>query len=667
MLPPSSLSSPRYIPAIDGLRAVAVLAVIIFHLDFLDLLPGGFTGVDMFFVISGYVISHSLHGRVNLGFGPYLLNFYQRRLLRLLPALLLMLWITFVLSALLIPPVWLSSQNDQTGLAAFFGLSNFVLAANSNPYFSPGAELNPFLHTWSLGVEEQFYLIFPAIYFFYVTCRKSRPWVRAVLPMLALASFVVSVMQSRAEPLAAFYLLPSRFWELAAGALLFQVLQGKRGPVRPAWLAQGLLLAGLALIVATFLFAERQAFPFPWALATVGGTLMVLTAVVSKPLESHSVLHRLLGAPPVAYLGRLSYSLYLWHWPVLALLRWTTGTELLAVQLGYPVVVLALAAASYHWVETPLRRGKVLGQRSAWATLATAAGTTGLLWWAASWVADNNERLSLSQVSDTYIWHAYKHYPREPLQRIEDPHLNGRQLFVLGDSHTAAYRTMLNIVALKLGVTVFEHERGGCGVARLIAEDPADCAEWRDAALAQIEARAKPGDIVFLASLRMPELARRDWRGGEAAAWAQAQLSPANIAQGRRSAENMLIRLQAMGVTVLIDAPKPLFKAPANRCSDVFNRMNPVCAAGLTMGREQLETLRAPQLALLRTLQTDYRHLVVWDPFALLCPGAICSVYDDNGWPLYADADHLSGHGNRVLAEDFIETLVWIWKAPARP
>jgi peptidoglycan/LPS O-acetylase OafA/YrhL len=652
----------HYLPGIDGLRAIAVLSVMVFHLDFLDLLPGGFTGVDMFFVISGYVIARSLAERTHLGFAAYLLDFYRRRLLRILPALLVVVLVSFVVSALFVPQVWLSNQNDQTGLAALVGLSNFTLAANSNIYFSPRAELNPFLHTWSLGVEEQFYLLFPAIYFLHLRCRTHLKFARMLLPVLALASLIVSGVQTSSDPLAAFYLLPSRFWELAAGALLFQALGNKTLTQRGAWLAQVPLAAGLGLVTLGLVFAERQLFPFPWALVTVSGTLLLIAAVTLKPAASRSLLHALLQSPPMAYIGRLSYSLYLWHWPVAVLLRWTTGMELLEAQLLYPVIVLTLAAASYHWIETPMRTGRSILQRKAWVTVGASFAAVGVAWGAALWITANNDQLSLSQTRDSYLWHAYKHYPREPIEPLDDPALEDRQLFVLGDSHTAAYRTLLKLTELRLGVQIREYEQGGCAVVSLIAADPEECAAEREAALADIEARAKPGDIVWLASLRMPELAGRDWQTGEQAAWAQA-LSEIDTEHASRSAHTILARLQAAKVQILIDAPKPLFKAPPNRCSDWFNYMNPVCDPGLTVERRQIAKLRAPQMQLLATLQSEYPNLHVWDPLPLLCPYSACSAYDRDGKPLYNDADHLTGHGNRVLEDSFTEMLRDIWRS----
>nr|WP_246207830.1 SGNH hydrolase domain-containing protein [Pseudomonas karstica] len=345
-------------------------------------------------------------------------------------------------------------------------------------------------------------------------------------------------------------------------------------------------------------------------------------------------------------------------------MRWTTGLELLVVQLAYPLLVVALAAASYHWIETPVRTGRSALQRRAWVTCASSFAAVGLLWWGALWVANNPDQLSLSQTRDTYTWYAYKHYPREDINPIEDPRLKGRQLFVIGDSHTAAYRTLLKIVSMKLGITVVEYERGGCGVVSLIAADPAQCAEAREVDLLDIEARAKPGDIVFLASLRMPELASRDWKRDEELVLneALAELSTEHIQAARTSANAILTRLEATGVYLLIDAPKPLFKAAPNRCSDWFNRMNPVCAPGLTMERTQLERLRAPQMSLLDLLKRKHPALTVWDPLPLLCPGQTCSAYDDSGAPLYFDSNHLSGHGNRILEPSLTQALLAIWR-----
>ena len=654
--------SNRYVPGIDGLRAMAVLAVIIFHADFLEVLPGGFTGVDMFFVISGYVISQSLAGRADLGLASYLLDFYRRRFLRILPALLVVLLVSCVLSAMFLPTIWLSDHNNRTGLAAFAGLSNFVLAWNTNTYFSPATGLNPYMHTWSLGVEEQFYVIFPLIYFAWLRYRKQWGMIHAVLPLLAIASLATSAWQMQAEPLSAFYLLPGRFWELAVGAMLFQLI-GTR-PLAPLHgrLVSCMLPIGFALVAAGFLFAQRQHFPFPWALATVTGTALMIAALVLRHDARASPWRRVLQSPTATYLGRLSYSLYLWHWPVVVFARWTTGTELLAVQLAYPIVVLALAMASYHWIEVPLRTGSLGLLRRPSTTMATSFATVLLCGYAAAWMAENPSALALSKTQDTYTWQSLSHKPREPITPVEDPRGHGRQIFAMGDSHTAAYRTMLKIVSLKFGAEVILYD--GCSTVTLMAADRMDCAPLREAALKDIQARAKPGDLVFLSSLRMPELASRNWTQGEDAAYLEAhsELTEENSRAARISAQAILTRLEAAQVRILIEAPIPLFKGRPNRCSDWFNSMHPLCAPGLTVERSRLEQLRTTQLKLLASLQQEYPRLRVWDPLPILCPDSICSAFDNEGKPLYFDADHLSGHGNRVLEPSFSDTILAIWR-----
>ncbi|MHC8307830.1 acyltransferase family protein [Pseudomonas sp. PB3P13] len=650
------LRSTANIPAIDGLRAVAVLSVMIFHADFLDVLPGGFTGVDIFFVISGYVISQSLSGRSDQGFAAYLTGFYRRRLLRIVPALLVVLLTCSLLSTMFVPQTWLSQQNDNTGLAAFFGLSNFLLAWNTDTYFSPSVLLNPYTHTWTLAVEEQFYLIFPLIYLAWLRYKDRHRFVWLILPLLALISLVLSAFQTRDSPLEAFYLLPGRFWELAAGAILYQLIGTGRFTVRsPASLLHG----GLALIIGGLLLANENRFPFPWALVTVSGTLLVITAVVQQTGAPSWPL-RLLQSSPATYIGRLSYSLYLWHWPVLVFMRWTLGLEQLAVQLAYPVIVMALAAASYHGVETPLRNGRYLLPRRAWMPIAACLMAIGLSWSAARWVSDNPEVLSLSKTRDTSTWFSRRIPPYLASGPIEDPQWQDRQLFVIGDSHAAAYRTMLSIASRQLGIKVVEYERGGCAVVNLMAPDPQGaCTQARESALRNVEAQANPGDIVFLASLRMPELAGREWARGDTEVLDEAlsELTPQRIAGAQASAEAVLNRLMAAKVHVLIDAPKPLFKAPPYRCSDWFNRMNPICTPGFTMERDQLEQLRAPQMALVDRLTRLYPMLEVWDPLPLLCPGRTCSAFADDK-PLFRDADHLSGYGNRVLEPDFTRALL---------
>ena len=656
-----SLLPTRHFGAIDGMRALAVVAVIVFHADS-ALLPGGFSGVDLFFVVSGFVISQSLAARPAPSLGRFLLDFYRRRLQRLLPALLLMLLITFLLSALLIPRAWRNEQFDQTGLGALFGVSNLVLAWQQDGYFSPGADLNPFLHTWTLGVEEQFYLLFPFVYFVWLQHRRTRVAARWVLPLLAAASLVVAAVQASTAPTSAFYLLPARLWELAAGALLYQRVITHGAPAHwRRWALPGLLLVALG-----FVFADRLPFPFPGALITVAGTLMLLAAAAADDSDGASspVLNGLQWRP-LAYIGLLSYSLYLWHWPLLVLLRWTYGMQDVALW-AYPVVLMVIAGASYHWIETPARQRSIrLRTRTVLAISVAALGVSAT---SAYLLVQHTDDITLSTTGDGYQWRAYLHPAWKPVPPVEGPGLAGRQLFVAGDSHAAAYRTMVSVAARQLEMELHVLERGGCGIVSLLGAAPGDCGDARERILAQIEAQARPGDVVLLASLRMPELRGRDWRRGHAVIMdeiLQARSTDDDRA-AREDAEAVLARLEALKVTVVIDAPLPIFKASAYRCSDPFNRMNPACADGLTLPRQDLERLRAPQMALLASLAQAHPALHVWDPMPLLCKGSVCSAMDGRD-PLFFDSDHLSGHGNRVLLPDFVAHLQQIAATPTPP
>ncbi len=336
-----------YRPEIDGLRAVAVLAVIANHFH-REVLPSGYLGVDIFFVISGFVICGSLAApQAEQTLGRFLLGFYSRRIRRILPALLVCVLITSLLVSLVDPA---PTASLQTGLAALLGVSNLFLQQQAVDYFSRSTELNAFLQTWSLGVEEQFYFVFPLMLWLTGFSRGAAAGERRlglVLAAVGSASLLAYVLLARQQQAAAFFLMPPRFWELGAGALLF--LLYRCGRLRGAWQRLPSLLP-LGLLLAALCLPLRLQVP-----ATL--TVVVLTAaVIAMGLVGQDRrLASLLSHPVAVGIGLLSYSLYLWHWPVLVLSRWTIGLSwwTLPLQVG---LMAALAMGSYHAVERPLRR-----------------------------------------------------------------------------------------------------------------------------------------------------------------------------------------------------------------------------------------------------------------------------------------------------------------------
>jgi peptidoglycan/LPS O-acetylase OafA/YrhL len=340
--------SIRYRPEIEGLRAVAVVPVVLFHMG-MPGFTGGFVGVDVFFVISGYLITSLIDRDIALGRFS-LLGFYDRRIRRILPALLT------VIVATLVAGFWLLGPDDYaatgaSGAAAAASVANFYFYWNTG-YFDGPAALMPLLHTWSLAVEEQFYLVWPALLTgltFVARRRQSR--VIAMLAALASASLIASIVQVQTNPKGAFYLPWPRAWELAIGALLALAPSCELGPV----VRTAIGVAGLAAIgVATATFDDGTAFPGLTALAPTLGAAAVIWAS-----QASTGVGRVLASGPLTFIGRISYSLYLWHWVLFVLWRHYLSGAALPLRDGLWLAsgAVLLATVSWRWVEQPFRRG----------------------------------------------------------------------------------------------------------------------------------------------------------------------------------------------------------------------------------------------------------------------------------------------------------------------
>jgi peptidoglycan/LPS O-acetylase OafA/YrhL len=358
----------KYRPDIDGLRAIAVLSVVLFHFK-LGPFEGGFVGVDIFFVISGYLIAGIIRDEMTRGAFTFA-GFYERRIRRILPALGVVLLATAIAGAAILLPTDLRRLGDSTVATALFG-SNFYFWRNTG-YFDPGHDFNLLLHTWSLAVEEQYYMLFPVILFLLTRYRRDAAGV--VIAGITLASFAACVILQAWRPDAVFYLLPFRMWELLAGAwLAVAAVPRAETPV----LREGLAAAGLLLIVAGVLLISPGAhFPGWVAAVPVLGTVLVIHAGSGGP----SLAGQLLSLRPMVAVGLISYSLYLWHWPVVVLARYRQGGDL---SVGTAVALLALTIGlsylTYRYVEKPLRRrrGPGFSGRQAIGT-ATAAVVSGV-------------------------------------------------------------------------------------------------------------------------------------------------------------------------------------------------------------------------------------------------------------------------------------------------
>lgn len=438
-----------YRPEIDGLRAIAVLMVIAYHFDE-RLVSGGFLGVDLFFVISGYVVSASLATHLERHDRRLLLSFYTRRVKRLLPALLLCALTTGTATSLLCHS---PRQSILTGASSMAGLSGLALWIKGKDYFAVGQQLNTFTHTWSLGVEEQFYLIFPWL----MLATLARPH-RAlkIFGWLALLSLVGFAWMSTVDASAAFYFMPFRMWELCAGALIWAT-QRHFAP-SPKWPPSALrpLAAQVSVLLVTFavpfVHVEKSSVQ---TIAAVG--LFALTLhVLDTPGPSRTVL----ASRPLVYVGRLSYSLYLWHWCVISLWMNVFGTKQPTPLLL--ALTALLAVSSYHLIENPLRRTKWFtdddgGSLKVIGTGLACAGTCAaflvlLIKLQPTVFLGDSRYLGLRSFLLDNPCHLLKE--EEGTERCLSTRGRGPALYILGDSHSGNMLMGIRIAAERRGFEI---------------------------------------------------------------------------------------------------------------------------------------------------------------------------------------------------------------------
>jgi hypothetical protein len=444
----------------------------------------------------------------------------------------------------------------------------------------------------------------------------------------------------------------------------------------------GILLIGFGYSIETPSAFSVSAIALP-----VFGTCLCIGSIAH--LKGKALICRVLSIPLITWIGRLSYSLYLWHWPVIVMQRWTVGIEGPKLVALACILTLLLAILSYYLLESMSRRFQPYVESEltlslanevaqgelrsssiripmAWVVVAFGMAsllTTGMLYKR----IQHSKRLPQSVVAaDTWdnpwIVKSPGIVPGVLISGEPAREWSGRKLFVIGDSHVEAYAEMLSMLRRDKGVAIYAIGYGGLRVGSFVKrQTPAD-REVQARFLSTLEDCSSPGDIVFLPGLRLQRFCNQDYviESDELLPEGPGTLLEAERMVAVEEGAGLVQAIDQLGLKVLLEAPKPIYRTPFFRVADYFNRMNPVGREGPSIEREELLRHRANAMKSLEEMVRRFKNTIIWDPFPVLCPGDICCG-NDGGLPLYFDGDHLSSYGNRKLYPDFVRKIKEIW------
>lgn len=659
-----SVSDIRHREDIDGLRAIAVIPVVLFHLG-VPGFSGGFIGVDVFFVISGFLITSIVNREIRQGTFS-LFAFYERRVRRILPALFAVAAATSIASVFVFLPQHLAAYGRSLVTTMVF-LSN-VGFWRSAGYFDAASHTNPLLHTWSLAVEEQFYLSFPL--FLLVFRKSSMPRLVAVTGLAAAGSFVLSAWALWDHPYADFYLGPTRAWELALGCIL---ALAKWKPAEREIYRSALATAGL-LMICYSVTAFSYATPFPGpnaALPCVGAALIIFAGCAGQ-----NRIARMLTLKPLVFVGVISYSLYLWSWPIQAYANYLVPEGLNAGATALVLLFsLIVSAASWRYVERPFRGKDALLQRKTIFACSTAlAASLSVAGSVFSFTGGLPQRMSpataasvaelTASVDDPDQNHCYESLLGATGDRVLCP-IGAKKIkadFLLwGDSHAAA-------LAFGIGVSASRHGRAGVwgfvpGCAPLLDVSNSivpDCKRLNDSML-QIALGTDVRDVFLAANWAYAAEGASYMRGGSRGARLTDADSPfewrhgaaENRAAFDRGIERLVHRLVLADKRVVLLASVPELKSNAPETL----AKNAMWASTLDTRVERTEFLERQKyvFAEFHNLEAKYRISIVY-PHVALCAETRCEIAL-NGKLLYKDDNHLSKFGAIYVASSLENAL----------
>lgn len=649
----------RYQPEIDGLRAISVLAVLFYHLG-ANWIPGGFTGVDIFFVISGFLITGIIKKNIEHKCFSFL-DFYARRIRRIFPALISVLIATTAIGFFILAPGDYDAQG-RSAISAALSVSNIYFFFNTG-YFDNAAETLPLLHTWSLGVEEQFYVALP-ILIVALSARKTRKFIFPLLTICVVAILFISTWKVALDQKAAFYLTYYRAWELGAGALLAYIPFQKNN--FPAWLSNALPALGILLIgYSIFSYHPNGSFPGYGALPSVMGAALVLAFTGKK-----NSINRILSTPPLVFIGKISYSLYLWHWPLIVYWRhYTSGAPITTLeQSTIGILSIFIGYLSWRWIETPFRHAKTSQKKTimlgACGMLLACVPAAFIV--ASSGLPDRipDEYSDMQSKEKMWNWACPEdlHLAGNYLCSVGAPWKNkGNKAFIVGDSHAQHMLPLLDEAGRKTNTAIAQF--GTCppifrpqpdGLKHF---DPAyleGCHKSRSE-LFELLARNKDVKTVILAGLwpmigytvykEKPELDNviDALNTGSTSSRLAAFSKGSNYIE--EEVRNLATELEKSGRRLIIISDIPTFESRRDPIPCFLANATTLIRRACNDGSERvskadMEAFQLPMAEIFRRLGQESPKIQVVIPTDYLCRAKICDAYV-NGTYIYRDTDHL--------------------------
>lgn len=625
---------------LEGLRAIAILLVVAAHAK-LPGWQGGFIGVDVFLVLSGYLISGLLWREIQ-GTGRIdLLGFYVRRIKRLAPALLVMLLSVGLVASVVLSPSRQMDQVDAASAAALW-MSNFYFAFAEMDYFQAGSAENLFLHTWSLAVEEQFYLIWPIFLLLLGSVARGRPqWSPTVVRawgvgFVFVLGFAGCLVLTELAPRLGFYLMPSRIWQFALGAGVWLCL-GNGSADRMAVGGKGFVAllgwAGLALILGAALLLGPDA-PYPGWRALIP-SLGAAACIASGALLGRSGgVSRFLAIKPLQLLGKISYSWYLWHWPVLLIGQALVPEASVSDRLLLVLESLLLAIGSYRWLEWPIRHHRswlLHPKRMCQLSVMAMLGVTAIVFnWGAliSREMDRPEvvlrNAARMDVPDIYRLGCDDWYHSASVKECSfGPSSASHVVVVVGDSIGAQWMPAIRKVYDRPDWRVVVYTKSSCPILDKpifyprIGRMYVECDEWRRDVLARVE-QMKP-DVVILGSAATYDFTAEEWRQGFASVWAQVSRAAGQIYVLRATPS-----LPFDGPQCLEGSGLGVWLTTSERCS----------ASVTNAGTERVFDIQ-------RQVARQFGNLRLVDLNASICPNGECRAEQD-GYVVFRDTQHLT-------------------------